>query len=222
MATQPDQIREEIENTRSELAADVDRLADRTSPKRIAERRLGGIKSAVRRTTDRVMGASQEAGTSMTSGMSSAQERVQGAAHTVADTTQSAAQTVAGKAQDAASGIADAARQAPGAVTRRTQGNPIAVGLIAFGAGLLAASLLPETEAERRAGERLAEQAGGAVEPLKEKAQELGSDLKDRAREAAGEIKDTAGQAVAATREQATQAGRDAAQQTKESVTSKR
>jgi hypothetical protein len=204
MAAQPDRIREEIEQTRAELASDVDRLADKTSPKRIAERRWDGVKASVRRASDKVMGASQSAGQSTASGLSNAKD------------------TVADKAQSAAHSVAQTARQAPATVTRQTQGNPLAVGLIAFGAGLLAASLLPSTDAERRAGEQLAERADEVVEPLKEKAAELGGDLKERAQEAAGEIKDTARDAVTSTKEQATESGRDAVDQTKESVTSKR
>jgi len=46
-STDPEQIRREIEATRAELAHDVDRLADRTSPKRVARRGLDRLGSRV-------------------------------------------------------------------------------------------------------------------------------------------------------------------------------
>jgi gas vesicle protein len=196
MATAPNEIRAEIEATRAELADDVDRLADRTSPKRIAARRWDGVKSTFRRASGRVMGASQDAGSSVKGTVSGATDRVQDAAH----------------------GVADAAREAPARVADRTRGNPLAVGLIAFGAGLLAASLLPETEAERRAGEQLAERADKVVEPLKETGRDLGESLKESTRDAADEVKETAREAVETTKDRAAESGQDAVRQTTEAV----
>jgi ElaB/YqjD/DUF883 family membrane-anchored ribosome-binding protein len=209
MATEPDQIRAEIEATREELALDVDRLADRTSPKRIAERRWDNVKSAFRRTSDRVMGPSQSAGSSVKNKVSNATDKAQDAAQGVAERTQGAAQSVA-----------QTAREMPQKVTRQTQGNPLAVGLIAFGVGLLAASLLPTTEAESRAGERLADQADKVVEPLKEAGREMGQELKEKAKDSAQEVKGTAQEAVQTTKEQAKDSGQQAVQETKQSVKS--
>jgi hypothetical protein len=100
--------------------------------------------------------------------------------------------------------VADSVRRAPEAIGRRTQGNPLAVGLIAFGAGLLAASLLPETDAERRAGERIREQAGDLVEPLKqplaEAAGELRDDVADHGRQAMAQVKETVSDGVQETK----------------------
>lgn len=192
----PEEIRAEIQDTRGDLAADVDRLADHTSPKRIAERRLDRVRSTLRRAGDRVMGSSQEAGRSVTETIGTAADRVQGTAHD----------------------LADKAGQAPAAVTRQAQGNPIAVGLIAFGAGLLAASLFPQTKPERRMGEQLAEQGEAVIEPLKETGRQLTEDLRGTVQEAAGEVKETATQAVGRTKEQAAGSGREAVEQTRQSV----
>src|SRR6266496_6422627 len=96
----------------------------------------------------------------------------------------------------AAGNVADTVRQAPEAVTRRTQGNPVAAGVIAFGVGLLAASLLPTTDAEKRAGQQLKENAGDLVEPvrqpLKESAQQVKDDVSGTVRDAAQQVKETA------------------------------
>src|SRR3712207_5616021 len=73
-------------------------------------------------------------------------------------------EAVMGKAHDVtstASGAAHTAGGAPSAAVhtaqQQAQGNPLAAGLIAFGAGLLAATILPTSETEEQAASRLAE-----------------------------------------------------------------
>ena len=39
MAEEPDRLRQDIELTRASLSRDVDQLADKTSPRRVAQRR---------------------------------------------------------------------------------------------------------------------------------------------------------------------------------------
>ena len=147
MGSRPEELRAEIDMTREELAYDVDRLADRTVPTRVAGRKWEGAKTRVRSVTDRVMGARDQAKDKA----ASAGGTVQDTASRAGDKAQEAASRVGEKAQDAAHSVADTVRQTPDTVVRQTQGNPLAVGLIAFGIGLLTASLLPETEAEKRA-----------------------------------------------------------------------
>jgi hypothetical protein len=59
-----------------------------------------------------------------------------------------------------------ALRQAPRRAKRKTQGNPLAAGVIAFGLGMLVSSLIPSSEKEREAVSQLQEN----LEPVKEKA----------------------------------------------------
>ena len=56
-------------------------------------------------------------------------------------------------------------------VVAKAEGNPIAVGLIAFGAGLLAASLIPASEREKDMAEGVKEQAQPLVDNLTDAAQ---------------------------------------------------
>jgi hypothetical protein len=104
-------------------------------------------------------------------------------------------------ASDAAATAASTVQEAPHAVRRQTQGNPLAAGLIAFGAGWLISSLLPASRREQE----LAEQA-------KNKATELGQPLADAAKQAATAMKDNlqepAQQAVESVKSTATDAGR--------------
>jgi hypothetical protein len=94
---------------------------------------------------------------------------------------------------DAASGAADAVRHAPEVVKEQTEGNPIAVGLIAFGLGALAGTILPSTQTEKSMAPQLRERV---VEPMKETASEVardvGQDLRGSAEEAAERVKQTA------------------------------
>lgn len=120
MGETPDQIRQDIERTRSELAHDTDRLLDRADPRGIVDRRTRRIRDRTRGMRDRVMGSLPFSG-----------EADEGGRHT------------AGQA-------ADMARPVQERTARRTQGELVAAGLIAFGAGLLAASVLSESRAARR------------------------------------------------------------------------
>src|SRR4051794_757633 len=118
----PDQIRAEIERTRASLSEDVNALADDVNPKTVARRQKEKVTGAFGRAKDKVMGSAQDA------------------QHRVTDNAGSATET----AKDAVTG-------APTMVRERTEGNPFAAGLIAFGAGLLVAALLPASEREREA-----------------------------------------------------------------------
>lgn len=185
MAEEPDRLRTDIENTRATLTRDVDLLAEKASPRQAARRRW----TAVRET---VMGKAEHG------------------KQTVGDTASSAASTVQNKAQDAA----DAVRSAPQAVASQTQGNPLAAGIIAFGVGMLAATLIPVTEAERRAGTELREHSGDLTDRVKDVAGDLKDDLSDSARHAVGEVKSTAQDAVQTTKHEA----QDAKDRTAEAV----
>ncbi|WP_256356265.1 DUF3618 domain-containing protein [Streptomyces sp. PKU-EA00015] len=136
MGTSPDRMRAEIESTRRQLSYDVDELADRTSPRRMARRRSRRLRGALSGARDRVMGTA-----------SHATSRAQGGLHETAQSAQESAGQAADTVRDAAGQAGDAAKRAPEQAMRQTQGNPLAAGLIAFGAGLLAASLLPASEA---------------------------------------------------------------------------
>jgi hypothetical protein len=181
VATESDRIRAEIAATRSELADDVSALADRTSPKRMAQRRWDSVRYRAQSVRDKVMGASAEA-----------------------------KETVSDKASDVASDVASAVREMPQAVTRQAQGSPIGAGLIAFGVGLVAAALIPETRQERRLGAQVADRAGELMEPVRSLASDLGEDIKSSASQAASEVGQAAKDAATDTAAQAKQSAQAA------------
>jgi hypothetical protein len=163
MATETDRIKAEIEATRKDLARDVDRLTEQASPGRLAGRPLERLRSGVTSLTERVMGASSEA-----------------------------ASTVAGAVGDAASDAGAAVAKGPKKLAGIAKGSPVAVGVIAFGGGLLAAALLRESDAERRAVRQLAETLGPAVEPLQQAGLALAGDVRATVESAAGEVRTAA------------------------------
>lgn len=208
MAEEPDRIRNQIEYTRAELERDVDRLADKTSPRRVAQRRWTAVK-------EKVMGTPRHAA-----------DTNAGTAWSAADTVQDAAARAGDKAGEAAHQVADTVtdtvRQAPEKVARQTQGNPIAAGVIAFGVGLLAASLIPTTEVERQAGQQLRDNAGDLAnqvrQPLRESAQQLKTDVSGSVREATDRVKETARDAAATTTDEAKSSARYAAEETRQAA----
>ncbi|GAA1671167.1 hypothetical protein GCM10009830_16420 [Glycomyces endophyticus] len=71
----------------------------------------------------------------------------------------------------------------PERVGDRIEGSPLAAGLIAFGIGALAASLLPSDRSSREAAQALSEHAGPAVARVKEAGAEIGSHVGATAKE---------------------------------------
>jgi len=207
MAQEPDRIRQDIEATRSDLARNVDALADRTVPSRVVQRRWTGMKDRARGLSDKVMGTPHGGGAKASVG--SAVGSIQDAASRAGD-----------KAGEVMGSATDTVRQAPAAVAQGTQGNPLAAGMIAFGVGLLTASLIPPTEMEKRAGQRIKDNAGTMLEPIREPLAESAGQLKDdltgSATGALDEIKQTAKEAAQTTKERAVSSTQDATRKVKE------
>jgi ElaB/YqjD/DUF883 family membrane-anchored ribosome-binding protein len=117
--------------------------------------------------------------------LASVRDRVMGSAHDVSSGASSTGSDVAGSV-----------KQAPSAVRQQTQGNPLAAGIIAFGAGWLVSSLLPSTEKEQQAAmaakDQVQEHSETLSAPLKEAAQGAKENLQPKAQEAADSVKSTA------------------------------
>jgi Protein of unknown function (DUF3618) len=212
MSTDPDQIRSEIDQTQRELSADVDALTEKVSPQRIVERRVRRTRTTMTNMKDRLMGSTsdtyQSAGSAASGVGDSVGARASAARDTVADTASSAADTV---------------RSAPETVRRRAEGNPLAAGLIAFGAGWLLSSLLPASEPEQRVASQvkdfaveqgrpvagqLGEAGQQAAEQLKESAQQRAETVRQTAADAASTVAGETQSAASDVTGQARQAGR--------------
>ena len=184
MSNDPDQIRRDIERTRSELSDNVNALGDKVNPGSIAKRQVSRVRGAATSVKDAVLGSASDA----------------------ADTGQQVATT-----------MGDAVSGAPGAVTRKAQGSPIAAGLIAFGAGLLLSSLLPASQAEQQAAERVKDTAQPLVDELTDTAKEVAGNLKEPAQQALEEVKSTATDAAATVQDEAGSAAENVKSQAQDS-----
>ncbi len=176
MTNDPDRIRADIEQTRDELSNNVDAVRERMRPGTMARRQGERVRGAVGGVKDRVMGVASD----------------------VASTGGDAASAVAGTA----SSMTDKAGDAPAMVRRQTEGNPLAAGLIAFGAGWLASTLIPASRAERRAGAAVKDRTFGLAQEASSMAREVADDLREPARESAEAVRSTAQEAVQTVREE--------------------
>jgi len=186
MSDSPDAIRADIESTRRDLSGDVDALADKVTPSKIAQRQTRRVKGAFHSLTEKVMGSDDDSG------------------H----------RSLGEIASDAGDTMGDAGQR----VKAKAEGNPLAVGLIAFGVGWLVASLIPPSEKEQQ----LAASAKDAAQPLvheaTDAAKQVASDLKEPAQNAAQSVKDTAQDAAATVKEEATDRANEVAGEARESA----
>jgi hypothetical protein len=122
-----------------------------------------------------------------------------------------------------ASGLASAASGAPQAATDQVKGSPLVMGLLGFGAGLVAASVVPGTRTERNVAakaepalQQAAGQAGALVrediDQLTPVAKQATEELRDDAADAARVVQEQASKGAATVQGQAT----DAAQHLRE------
>ena len=203
MGTTPDELRTDVEARRSRVAHNVDLLTERVAPNRIARRRVDSARRRLTSVKEQVMGSVNDTG-------HAARDMVGQAGDTAGQLTD--------QVGDTAGQVAETVQQAPARARRQTQGNPLAAGIIAFGAGMLAATLIPVSEAEQRAGAQVREHADSLVEPAKQAAtgavKHVTQELREPAQDAVQSVKSTAQDAMQATQE----IGRHAAQDTAEGL----
>ena len=86
-------------------------------------------------------------------------------------------------------------------VISQTQGNPVAVGLVAFGASLLAATLIPPSGPDQRLARTLRDQAQPLQNELMAAGQQVVEDGKSSAQHGAEEVKQRASEAAGTVQE---------------------
>ena len=204
VSNDPEEIRADIERTRAGLSDNVDALADTANPKNIAKRQASRVKQAAVGVKEHIMGSDDPYDSGQVGDAKYAvQEKAADAKYAL---------------QDKASSVGDAVSNAPAQIKQRARGNPMAAGLIAFGAGLLISGLIPSSEKEKEAVSTLQEK----VEPLKEKAteaaKEVASNLQEPAQEAAQSVKETAAQGVQNVKDEGASAKQDVQGQVQDSA----
>lgn len=184
MSDSPDEIRADIERTRTELGSDVDALADKVNPSKIVDRQVDKVRGVFGSVRERVMGVADDAGSSLS---------------------------------DAGSHVGDVKDR----VVAKAEGSPLAVGLIAFGAGLLLAALIPASSKEKELAATAKEEAQPLVDRVTDVAKEVGEHLKEPAQDAVAGVKESAQDSVAALKEEAQTAAsevKDQAQHARENI----
>jgi hypothetical protein len=188
MSSDPNQIRADIEATRTDLSANVDALTHRASPRRAAAAPVNRARGRLARAVEKVMGTAHQA-------RETGSQRATDAAHQTAGALSSAGQH---------------ARALPETSKEQTQGNPLAAGLIAFGAGLLVSSLIPPSNKEQQMAGRLKQQAQEHSGQLGQQASGLAHQARDNMREplqhASEAVKTTATRGVAQVRDETSEA----------------
>lgn len=174
MSTNPEQIREEIERTRASLSDNVDALADQANPAHIAQRQVEKVKASGARLLDKVMGTAED----------------------VKDATVGRVQGAVGAVGDRAGSVGDAVAGAPHAARMQAQGNPMAAGLVAFGLGLLVASLIPASRKEEELAQSIKEQVQPLTDQVVGAAKEVAGNLAEPAQRAAESLKESATDAI--------------------------
>ena len=227
-ASDREQIRREIERTQAALSQDVDALTEKVTPGKIVERRVDRARDAATRLKEKVMGSDpygrhgsgESVGGSVLSAASTATDRVSGtassaassvqdAASSAASSVQGAASSAAGTVQDAASTAVGAVQEAPQAIRRQTRGNPLAAGLIAFGAGWLVSSLLPASRREQELADQAKQVAQEKVQPA---AQQVAAEVKENLREPAQQAVESVKSTAQDAKDTVTDEGRSTAQ----------
>jgi hypothetical protein len=196
MGQDTEQLKREIEVTRSDMGDTLDAIGDRMRPGRVVQRQKNKVVGAARSVKDRVMGTAQ--GT---------QAHLAQSVHSVRD-------TVAGAAEH----TTDTVKHLPDTMTQRTEGAPMVAGALAFGVGFLVAAAMPASEPEIEMSAKVME----SLEPVKEEivgaAHEMADSLKQPATEAAQSVKNVAADGAQAVMSTAQGAADEAKQQATESV----
>lgn len=195
MGKTADELKAEVASQRADLSRDLEAVGDRLSPRRMAQRRTAAVRLRVRRTREAVMGVADDA-----SGMATSMGDRAGA--------------LQASVGDAMSSAADSVSELPGRVADRTEGNPLAAGLIAFGTGLLAASLLPGSRTEQQAAQNVQPALEQAAAHVGDAAQDTVEAIKPHAQQAVEDVKSTGQEAVEHVRDSTTEAAKQTADAT--------
>jgi hypothetical protein len=181
----PEVIRRHIDSTRADLSRNVDALTEKVSPGRVVGRNVEKAKSKMGSVKETVMGSAVPHG-----------NHAMGSAGSTASSV--------------ASSVGDTASAVPSMAREKTQGNPLAAGLVAFGIGWLASSLVPASQKEQQAAgavkDAASEHSGTLTAPLKESATAAKDNLTAPAQDAVTAVKDSASDAAGTVKDEATAA----------------
>ena len=189
----PELLRREIAATRSDMDRTLAELEDRVSPTRIKERQTAKVRSRWDGVKTSVMGSVDDL-----------QERGEGMGNQMQSTL-----------HDAQEGMMHAPEQLESA----TRGNPLAAGLVAFGVGALAGSMMPVSGAERKVADELRDQFEEPLEQqLHRSGDEMRTELQEHAQEAMEETKQSVQEGAEHVRDDARTSGEQVQDQARDAA----
>lgn len=148
-------------------------------------------------------------------------DKVKGRFAGVRDSVMGSVHDAQANASSGGDSVKDAGHQVAGKAAEKAKGNPLAVGLVAFGVGWLVSSLIPASDKEQELASQVKEQAAPLVDGAKGAAQDLAQSLKGPAQDAAAAVKDSAQSAAGTVKDEAQSSAsdvKDSAQQSKDTV----
>ncbi|MBG0739063.1 DUF3618 domain-containing protein [Paeniglutamicibacter antarcticus] len=107
-------------------------------------------------------------------------------------------------------------RSVPGQISSQTQGNPLAAGLIAFGAGWLLSALIPASDKEKELASTVKDKAQPLVDEVGQAAKQVADHMQEPAQNAVNEVKDSAAESAQSVKSEATSAASDVGGRAKE------
>lgn len=218
MSSDPRQIRANIEHTQDDLGGNVNALADRMNPRNMAHRQAGKVRGTWQRIRDNVMGSASHARENVMGAASQARE---GAGH-AREGVQHARETSQARLSAASSSASDRMHTMGQQTRQQTEGHPLAAGLVAFGLGILASSLLPASQPERRMAGQLRNKVSEHSDELKQQAtgmaRQTQENLREPAQRAAESVRSKAGQQASGMRDQARSSAQELRGQAQETM----
>ena len=231
------EVRREIAQTRGELSETIEALeerieeareslVDKISPKRVLQRKTAQVRqrfdemgASITGSKQAVVGSMSEAKATLTEKTSTTTERTGDLMGRTKSKIRGQAQELSERTGESVEGVSGQAKAAPTALRQRTESNPMAAGLVAVGAGFLAAALLPPTERERQAAGRVQ----ARLEPIKKQATQVGRDiageLQQSAQGSVEQLKERAGEAVERVKQDAQSSTDEVKQEAQQATT---
>lgn len=130
-------------------------------------------------------------------------EKIKNSVRRAKDAVMGTAESAGDHSREVLGEIGDTVNEAPARVAAQTRGNPLAAGLIAFGAGLLAASLFPSSDTEQELVKNLKDKAEPVTSELADAAHHIAEDMKEPVAEATEVIKSSVQESAATLKDEA-------------------
>ncbi|GAA1499241.1 DUF3618 domain-containing protein [Paeniglutamicibacter kerguelensis] len=124
-------------------------------------------------------------------------EKIKNSVRRAKDAVMGTTESASDHTHEALGEVGDTVREAPARVAAQTRGNPLAAGLIAFGAGLLASSLFPSSDTEQELVKNLKDKAEPVTSELADAAQHIAEDMKEPVAEATEAVKSSVQESAA-------------------------